>query len=115
MAKQITLPYGNKTYTLEFNRTVVEMLEKQGFRVDDLSTLSNITLLITGAFKMHHPSLSKAKALEIYEGAVKKKRDDFIVKLNEMCSETFLSLIGDPETEEEAEDDQGNCGWEASW
>ncbi len=116
MAKQITIPYGNKTYTLEYNRATVEGLERQGFRIDDLTTLSNITLLIVGAFRMHHSSITKAKALEIYENAVKKNRDDFIAKLNEMCSETYLSLLDDPETEDDGtEDEQGNCGWEASW
>lgn len=114
MAKQIKIPYGDKTYTLEFNRTVVESMERQGFHIDDLTTLSNITLLIVGAFRMHHSSITKAKAIEIYENAVKRNRDDFIAKLNEMCSETYLSLLDDPETEG-TEEEQGNCGWEASW
>ena len=114
MAKQITIPYEGKTYTLEYNRTVVEAMERQGFRIDDLETLSNITILIVGAFKMHHSSITKAKAIEVYEKAVKRKRDEFISKLHDMCSETYLTLLEDPETEE-TEDEQGNCGWEASW
>lgn len=116
MAKQITIPYEGKTYTLEYNRTTVMALEKEGFRVGEIDTLTNITLLIIGAFRMHHSSLTRAKTLEIYKKAVKKNRDDFIAKLNEMCSETYLTLLNDPETEDEGtEDEQGNCGWEASW
>ncbi len=116
MSKQITISHEGKSYTLEFNRTTVMALEREGFRAGELDTLTNITLLIIGAFRMHHSSLKRDKALEIYKKVVKRNREDFIAKLNEMCTDAYLTLLEDTETEDEGtEGEQGNCGWEASW
>lgn len=108
MAKKITIPYKGKTYTLEFTRTVVKTMEKQGFKLDELSSmpLTMITALFNGAFLVNHPNLKSETKEKIYDGL--KNRTKLVQTLVEMYAEAYNSLFDE---EEEDEADEGNSGW----
>lgn len=112
-SKTLTVNYDGKTYTLEFNRAVVTLMERQGFNLSELDAKSalNTSLLIKFAFFLHHRKLSEDEIFEIY-GSV-RGRDEFISKLLDMCSDTYVSLLDDPE--EESGEIEGNATWGASW
>lgn len=65
----VKFTYGGKDYTLGFNRKTAEMLQRQGFNVDEIDTkpLVQIPLLFRGAFAMNHRSVKNEKIDEIYE------------------------------------------------
>lgn len=107
--KQITLHHDGKDYTLEFNRKVIETMERQGFIAGDISDkpMSTLPTLFAGAFQMHHRGLDKTIIDEMLYKVTNK--DAFIEKLSEMYNEPLLTLIDEPE------EDEGNITWEASW
>lgn len=111
--KTINLAYNGKNYTLEFNRAVVILMERQGFNLNEFDSKSalNTTLLVKFAFFLHHRKLSEDEIFEIYASI--RGRDEFISKLLEMCSDTYVSLLDDPE--EEGSEIEGNATWGASW
>lgn len=107
MAKKITIPYAGKTYTLEYTRTTVKMMEKQGFKLDELSSmpLTMVTALFNGAFLVNHPNLKGDTKEKIYDGL--KNRTKLVQTLVEMYAEAYNSLFD----EDEEEADEGNSGW----
>lgn len=112
-SKQITVGYEGKTYTLEFNRAVVMLMEKQGFRLAefDVKPVVNTTLLVRYAFFLHHRKLSEDEVFAIYDNI--RDRDAFVSKLLDMCSDTYVSLLDDPE--DDSGETEGNATWGASW
>ncbi len=108
-AKNIVLTHEGKKYTLEFNRRTVGMLERQGFNPDSLETmpLSTISMLVRGAFMMHHNYIDDNLVMDIYKTV--KDKNNFLAKLLEMYTDTVTSLMDEPEESE------GNANWEASW
>ena len=112
-SKQITINYNNAQYTLEYNRAVVILMERQGFNLSEFDSKSalNTSLLVKFAFFLHHRKLSEDEIFEIYESI--RGRDEFISKLLDMCSDTYVSLLDDPE--EESGEIEGNATWGASW
>lgn len=107
MARKITIPYGGKTYTLEYSRKTVSVMEKQGFNINELTDkpATMIPMLFHGAFLMHHPN-AKGETKETIFGAM-KSRAELVKALAELYVEAYNTLFDDGE--EDA--DEGNPGW----
>lgn len=112
-SKQITINYENKEYTLEYNRAVVILMERQGFNINELDSKAvlNTSLLVRYAFFLHHRKLAEDKIFEIYDSIT--NRDGFVEKLIDMCSDTYVSMLNDPE--DNGGETEGNATWGASW
>ena len=108
MAKKITVPYGGKTYTLEFTRSTAAALERAGFVIGELGDkpATMIPMLFSGAFAANHPNTKVATINKIYDGLSNKS--GLVKVLAEMYSEAVYTLLSDDE-----EEDEGNPGWEA--
>ena len=113
MAKQlvITDPVGGVTYTLEYTRKSVEMMEKQGFVAEDVAKkpVTMLPALFAGAFLAHHRFVKREIIDSIYKKLTNK--DKLIEKLVEMYNEPIMTLL----TEPEQEGNEGNLSWTADW
>lgn len=109
MAKQLTLTYDGKDYTLEFTRRTVAEMEKKGFIASDITDkpMTTIPALFAGAFLAHHRFVKEDIINDIYSKLIKK--EDLIGKLAEMYNEPILALVEEPEKAE------GNLDWTATW
>jgi hypothetical protein len=109
MAKKISFMYDGKDYTLEYTRKSIEIMERQGFNVNDISEKPMTTLpaLFAGAFLAHHKWVKKDVIDEIYNRLENKQ--DLLQKLTEMYNEPIEALF------EEPKESEGNVSWEASW
>lgn len=107
MAKTITIPYGGKTYTLEYTRKTVSMMEKQGFNISELSDKMAIMvpMLFYGAFYAHHEKVKNETKETIW--CRLKNREKLTTTLAEMYYDAYATLF---DSDEEA--DEGNSGWE---
>lgn len=105
MAKQLTINYDEKTYTLEFNRDSVRLMERAGFDVNLIASkpVTMLPWLFEGAFHMHHRRLDKEVIQKIF--AKLKNKDELLSVLAEMYREPVESLFDEPE------DDAGNVEW----
>lgn len=101
--------YDGKEYTLEYTRKSIEIMERQGFNVNDISEKPMTTLpaLFAGAFLAHHKWVKKDVIDEIYNRLENKQ--DLLQKLTEMYNEPIEALF------EEPKESEGNVSWEASW
>lgn len=107
MVKKIVIGYEDKEYTLEYTRKSVEIMEQQGFILDEIDTKPMTTLpkLFSGAFLANHKFVKKEVVDKIF--AQIKNKDEFVLKLAEMYNEPIATLIDEPT--------EGNVQWEASW
>lgn len=107
MAKKITIPWKGKTYTLEYSRKTVSMMEKQGFNIAELAAkpATMIPMLFHGAFLMNHPQTKGETKEAIYDGM--KSRTKLVEALAELYVEAYNTLLDDGD--EDA--DEGNPGW----
>lgn len=103
MNTKIELTYKDVTYTLEYNRAAVKILEANGFKVDELldKPMTNIDLVFQGAFIKNHPKIPMSTISEILESCPNKS--DLLVTLKRMIDETYESLLKDS--------DSGNVSW----
>lgn len=110
MAKTISFTYKDKEYTLEFTRRSIEQMEREGFRATEITEkpMSMLPTLFAGAFKAHHPFVSKADVNDIFDTV--KNKQDLIGRLAEMYNEPIEALMAEPE-----ESASGNVEWTASW
>lgn len=106
MNKQINITHNGETYTLEFTRTTVKMLEQNGFKYEEFldKPMSNVELAFTAAFIKNHPKIQQITIDEIYDSC--KDKDKLIASLKVMIDDCYESLLRDPE------DDSGNTTWE---
>lgn len=113
MAKQLVIndPATGVTYTLEYTRKSVEMMEKQGFIADDVEKkpMTMLPALFAGAFLAHHRFVKREIIDNIYKKLTHK--DKLIEKLVEMYNDPILTLL----TEPEQEGNEGNLSWTADW
>ena len=113
MAKQLVIndPVSGVTYTLEYTRKSVEMMEKQGFIADDVEKkpMTMLPALFAGAFLAHHRFVKREIIDNIYKKLTHK--DKLIEKLVEMYNDPILTLL----TEPEQEGNEGNLSWTADW
>lgn len=105
MAKQLTITYDEKEYTLEFNRDSVRLLERAGFDPNLLGSqpVSMLPMLFEGAFRMHHRRLDKDVISRIYKSM--KNKDKLLEALAEMYREPIEALFDEPE------ENEGNAEW----
>lgn len=108
MAKTIKIPYGGKTYTLEYTRKTVSVMEKQDFKITELGDkpVTMLLKLFKGAFLANHPNTKDETKETIYYGL--KNRSKLTEVLIDMYSDTYATLLGNDEDEA----DEGNSGWE---
>lgn len=109
MGKQLCFNYNGTEYVLEFTRKSVEIMERQGFMVNEIAEKPMTTLptLFQGAFLAHHRFARRETIDEIF--AKMNNKQELIAKLAEMYQEPIATLMDDPG---EAE---GNLNWTASW
>ena len=114
MAKQLTIndPTSGVTYTLEYTRKSVEMMEKSGFVADDVQRkpMTMLPALFAGAFLAHHRFVKRDVIDNIY--ARLNHKDELISALVEMYNEPLLSLLDEPEQQE---GNEGNLNWKTGW
>ena len=113
MAKQLTIndPTTGVTYTLEYTRKTVELMEKNGFVAADMEKKPMTTLpaLFAGAFLAHHRFVKRDVIDNIYARMTHK--DELIAALVEMYNDPLLSLLDEPEQE----GNEGNLNWKTGW
>ena len=109
MAKKIFFVYDGKEYTLEYTRKSIEIMERQGFNVNDIieKPMTTLPALFAGAFLANHKWVKKDVIDEIYSRMENKQ--DLLQKLTEMYNEPIEALF------EEPKESEGNVSWEASW
>lgn len=109
MAKTLTIRYDGETYTLEYTRETVEMMERQGFRAKDISEqpMNSLPKLFAGAFLAHHRRLKQARIDEMFDSLADKM--GLIEKLGEMYAEPIEALFDDPA------DSGKNASWDANF
>lgn len=113
MAKQLTIndPVSGVTYTLEFTRKTIELMEKNGFVAADMERkpMTLLPALFAGAFLAHHRFVKRDVIDAIY--AKLNHKDELISALVEMYNEPLMALLDEPEQE----NDEGNLSWKAGW
>lgn len=113
MAKQLTIndPVSGVTYTLEFTRKTIELMEKNGFVAADMERkpMTLLPALFAGAFLAHHRFVKRDVIDAIY--AKLSHKDELIGALVEMYNEPLMALLDEPEQE----NDEGNLSWKAGW
>ena len=109
MNKQLSFTYEGKEYTLEFTRKTVEIMERNGFNVEEIRTKPILTLptLFAGAFLANHRYVKHDVIEAIY--ALLPNKTELIGKLAEMYNEPIAALV------EEPEENAGNLTWTANW
>lgn len=109
MAKTLHVNYEGATYTLEYTRETIALMEKQGFRIQDVEDkpISTLPVLFAGAFLAHHRKIKGGVISKIFEKITDKP--GLIDKLGEMYAEPLETLFDDPE------DDEGNATWGADF
>ena len=102
MNKKIEFSYDGKDYSLEYDRKAIKIMEANGFKYKDLETcpLSMTELLWQGAFLKNHKSAKNDKIMEIYDKIPNKS--ELNANLITMFTETYTSLIGDSEENDES-------------
>lgn len=114
MAKQLTIndPVSGVTYTLEYTRKTVEMMEKNGFIADDVQRkpMSMLPALFAGAFLAHHRFVKRDVIDSIYDRM--NHKDELITALVEMYNEPLISLFDEPE---QNDDETKNLSWKTGW
>ena len=103
---KIKINYEAKTYTLEYTREVVKIMEKQGFDMEKIESqpLTQITLLFRGAFIQNHREIAIKTVDDILEEI--ENKEDLLRKLVTMYQETVVTLIGESSKKEK------NATWE---
>lgn len=113
MAKQLTIndPTTGVTYTLEYTRKTVELMEKNGFVAADMEKKPMTTLpaLFAGAFLAHHRFVKRDVIDNIFARMTHK--GELISALSEMYNDPLLSLLDEPEQE----GNEGNLNWKTGW
>lgn len=110
MAKTLTIKYNENTYTLEFTRTTVAAMERQGFVAEEVEKKPATLLpaLFAGAFMANHRTIKREKIEAIYDQLPDKS--GLIQKLVEMYNEPIAALLDEPE-----DGSAGNATWAADW
>lgn len=82
-----------KTYTLEFTRRSLEIMERRGFDPDALTSkpMTMLPALFAGAFIAHHPNVSKEKIDYLFANV--ENKNGLIEKLARMFAEPINTLL----------------------
>lgn len=105
MAKTIKFTYNDKQYTLEYTRKSIEIMERQGLKISEISDKPMTTLpqLFAGAFLAHHKFEKREVIDEIYSKMT--NRDELLHTLIEMYNEPINKLMDEPD------ENAGNVKW----
>lgn len=103
--------HNGKEYTLEFNRKTALATERRGFQLDEIGSkpLSNIPLLVWGAFQKNHRKVTDEEAMKIFQSL--SHRSELLNALIEDYSATYKDIFGDEESEG-AEGSETLTNWE---
>ena len=106
MNTKINLNYKGVTYTLEYSRMAIKLIENDGFKLDGFKEqpMNMIDLAFKGAFYEHHRKVSQSLIEEIYSHC--KDKSGLIDVLLKMITECYSSLTDEPDG------DEGNATWE---
>lgn len=106
MAKTISFEYKDTKYTLEYTRDTIVKMEDWGFDLEEFrkKPVTQVTLLVRGAFYTHHSATKHSLIDEIYDHIPHK--DEFISNLIDMYNDSASSLTLEPD-----EDSEGNVKW----
>ena len=106
MNTKINLTYKGVTYTLEYDRMSIKLLEQNGFSVNEFieKPLSNIEMAFEEAFIKNHRKTKSELITEIYNQC--KNKDKLITAIVTMIQETYEAFFDEPEG------DEGNAEWE---
>jgi len=110
MAKTVELTYKGKHYTLEYTRNSVAVMERRGFKLEDLDSkpITSLPTLFAGAFIAHHSNVKPTVIEEIF-GKIKNKKE-LLANLVDMYNEPIIAMMEEPEDD----GDEGNVDWRAS-
>lgn len=113
MAKQLTIndPTTGVTYTLEYTRKTIELMEKNGFVAVDMEKkpMTMLPALFAGAFLAHHRFVKRDVIDNIFARMTHK--GELISALSEMYNDPLLTLLDEPEQE----GNEGNLNWKTGW
>lgn len=100
MNKKIEFNYEGKDYTLEYDRKSVKIMEANGLEIKRIEEqpFSMIEILWQGAFFKNHKNEKAEKITEIYDNIPNKS--ELNAALVSMFSETYTSLIGDSDSQD---------------
>lgn len=109
MAKEMTLSFEGKDYTLGFTKATIRQMEGQGFVANDLNDRPMTILpdLFAGAFLKHHRFVNRDTIDKIY--ARLPHKEQLIEKLAQMYNEPIEALMSEPENPKE------NVEWTVNW
>lgn len=109
MAKTINIEFEGVSYTLEYTRKSIEIMERRGFKISDLEEkpVTTFPALFAGAFLAHHKFVKQDIIDKILSRL--KNKDTLVGKLAEMYNEPILEMMDEPEESE------GNLDWGTSW
>lgn len=107
MNTTINLTYKGETYTLEYDRSTIKLLENAGFVLSEFldKPMNNIELVFSGAFVKNHRALSQTTIDEIFSHV--KDKGGLLQALQKMIQDSYESLLDEPE-----DGDEGNATWE---
>ncbi len=104
MAKPIILTIGEKSYTLEFNRTTALQAERFGLYLKDVLEMSTpvttIPLLFFASFKMHHPEMTRKETDAILYDELQGLSQAEIARFIEIFAAPVNDLMRDESDEE---------------
>jgi hypothetical protein len=106
----IKLNFEGKSYTLEYTRKSVEIMSRQGFKLNDIADapILAIPMLFQGAFIENHKNLRKSDTDRIFEA--QNHKGELINALCEMYRAPLEALLED--YDEGAEDgNEKNVTW----
>lgn len=106
MNKKIEFEDDGKKYILEYNRESIEILERQGFNVKEMTEkpMTMLPLAFQGLFYKNHRNIKKSFVDEYYKRFTDKSK--LIEAMAEMIMETYNSLTSDEDA-----GDKGNIEW----
>lgn len=106
MNTKINLTYKGVSYTLEYDRATVKLLEANGLDITSFmdKPMTNVELAFAGAFIKNHRKVSQTTIDEIFSTC--KDKTGLTNALVKMINETYESLLDEPE------DNEGNATWE---
>lgn len=110
MAKTIDLNYKGKTYTLEYTRSSIRRMERDGFDTSsaDANPMTAVYVLFKGAFYAHHRNIDSKVVDDIFDKLdnLHEWADDLL----DMYKDTF-----EPTNEGEEDDGAGEITRTKSW
>lgn len=106
MNTKINISYEGKDYVLEYDRESIEIMEKRGFSINELSQKPMMMLPIAfqGLFYKNHKGTKTKTIEEIYDKI--KNKQKLTETIGTMLSEAYNTLF------EDNENDEGNLDWE---